>query len=306
MKTLVTGGAGFIGSNLVAALVEEKNEVSVLDNLITGKRENIPPGVPLYFHNIIEPEIIAATLKQVKPEIIFHLAGQIDVRKSIADPTFDAMTNVIGTINLLRGAIEARTKRFIFASTGGVIYGEPASLPAKETTPVVPLCAYGTAKACAEQYIAYFGRLYGLEAGILRYANVFGPRQNPHGEVGVIAIFMRQILAGETPVVYGDGEQTRDYVFVSDVVRANLLAAKGPCGTYNIGTGVEVSVNKILQTFERILGRPIKTEYRPARLGEARRIMLEASKAKRELDWQPEVSFEDGLASTLEWYQKQK
>ncbi len=305
MNVEVTGGAGFIGSNIVDALVGQGHCTSVVDNLTTGRAGNVCPGVPLYQCDITDAGIMCETIQRTTPEIIFHLAAQIDVRKSVADPAFDASTNVLGMINVAQAAVANHARRLIFSSTGGALYGEPAGLPADETTPILPLSPYGVAKYCAEQYLSYCSRLHGLEAVVLRYANVFGPRQDPLGEAGVVAIFTRRILAGERPVIYGDGRQTRDFVFVGDVVQANLLAMNGPQGTYNIGTRIETSINDLVHAFERITGRPVEPEYRPARAGEVQHIALDAGRAQRELGWKPAVSLEDGLAQTIEWYKRQ-
>jgi UDP-glucose 4-epimerase len=209
--------------------------------------------------------------------------------------------NVGGTINVLSACVEAHVRRFVMSSTGGALYGEPSTLPADEQTPIQPLSPYGVSKYCAEQYIEYFHRMYGLETVILRYANVYGPRQDPSGEAGVVGIFARRILLGQPCIVYGDGEQTRDFVFVDDVAQANILAMQGPPGTFNIGTGVETSLNQLLAAFERVVGHPVAREYAPARAGEVQRIALNAEKARHELGWNPSVPLEDGLAQTLAW-----
>jgi UDP-glucose 4-epimerase len=302
MKILVTGGAGFIGSNVVDAFVKDGHEVTVLDNLSTGKEENINPEVKFYNVDLLDIESLELVFREFKPDVVNHHAAQIDVRKSVEDPAFDAETNIIGSINLFELSINYGVRRVIFASTGGALYGEPKALPAKENTPIEPLSPYGVAKYCAENYLNYFKRLYGIERVILRYANVYGPRQDPLGEAGVVAIFTGKILKGEKPVIFGDGNQTRDYVFVEDVVKANVLALEGKEGIYNIGTGIETSVNELIDIFSKVLGCEIKPEYAPPRIGEVHRISLDADMAKRELGFVPKYSLPEGVRKTIEWY----
>jgi UDP-glucose 4-epimerase len=302
IRSLVTGGAGFIGSHVSGALLTAGHSVAILDNLSTGNRSNVPKGAELAELDVTDAGLLGGAFARIGPEVVFHLAAQIDVRRSVTDAGFDANTNILGTMNVLRACTEAHVRRMVFSSTGGALYGEPLVPLTDEETPILPLSPYGVAKYCAEQYISYYQRMCGLETVVLRYANVYGPRQDPLGEAGVVAIFTRQILNGETPVIYGDGEQTRDFVFVGDVAQANMLAVSGPQGTYNIGTGVETSVNDLVRAFARVTGRRIEPEYRPARAGEVRRIALDASRARKELGWQPAVSVEDGLAQTVEWY----
>jgi UDP-glucose 4-epimerase len=301
MNTLVTGGAGFIGSHVSGALLAAGHRVAILDNVSTGKRSNVPQGAEFVELDVTDAGLLGGAFARIGPEVVFHLAAQIDVRKSMTDPLFDASTNVLGTVNVLRACTDAHVRRIVYSSTGGALYGEPSFLPADEGAEITPLSPYGVAKYCAEQYIGYEHRMHGLEAVVLRYANVYGPRQDPLGEAGVVAIFTRQILEGETPVIYGDGEQTRDFVFAGDVAQANMLALGGPQGTYNIGSGVETSVNDLIRAFARVTGRRIEPEYRPGRAGEVRRIALDARKARKELGWRPAVSLEDGLAQTVEW-----
>jgi len=295
MKILVTGGAGFIGSNVVDALVKDGHEVTVLDNLSTGKEENINPEVKFYNIDLLDIESLELAFREFKPDVVNHHAAQIDVRKSVEDPAFDAETNIIGSINLFELSINYGVRRIIFSSTGGALYGEPAKLPASEDTPIEPLSPYGVAKYCVENYLNYFKRLYGIERVILRYANVYGPRQDPLGEAGVVAIFTGKILKGEKPVIFGDGTQTRDYIYVEDVVRANVLALEGKEGIYNIGTGKETSVNELTEIFSKVLGREIKPEYAPPRIGEVHRISLDGDMAKRELGFVPKYSLEEGI-----------
>jgi len=300
MNTVVTGGAGFIGSHIVDSLVAQGRTATVFDDLSSGKRENLGEGIALTVGDVRDKEAVEAAVSG-SVDCVFHLAAQIDVRRAVEDPGFDAQVNIGGTINVLNACVEAHVRRFVMSSTGGALYGEPKNLPADEQTPIQPLSPYGVSKYCAEQYIEYFHRTCGLETVILRYANVYGPRQDPNGEAGVVGIFARRILLGQSCIVYGDGEQTRDFVFVDDVARANMLAMQGPLGTFNIGTGVETSLNGLLAVFERVVGHPVAREYALARAGEVQRIALNAEKARHELGWKPLVSLEDGLARTLAW-----
>lgn len=304
MKILVTGGAGFIGSNIVDALIWNGHEVAIIDNLSTGKEESINPKANFFHVDITDFEALESVFQSFKPEIVFHVAAQIDVRKSLEDPSFDAETNVVGSVNLFSLCVQYGVIRIVFSSTGGALYGEPKELPAKEDSPIQPLSPYGISKYCTEQYLNYFKRLYGLERVILRYGNVYGPRQDPLGEAGVIAIFTNKILRGEPPTVFGDGSQTRDYVFVEDVVRANLLSITGKEGVYNIGTGIETSVNQIIQLFSKILKKEIKPMYTQPRKGEVFRISLDSEKAKKELGFSVRYNLEQGLMKTIDWYKE--
>jgi len=300
MNAVVTGGAGFIGSHIVDALVAQGRTATGFDDLSSGKRENIGAGIALTVGDVRDKEAVRAAVSG-SVDCVFHLAAQIDVRRAVEDPALDAQVNVGGTINVLNACIQTHVRRFVMSSTGGALYGEPKNLPADEQTPIQPLSPYGVSKYCAEQYVEYFHRMYGLETVILRYANVYGPRQDPNGEAGVVGIFARHILLGQPCIVYGDGEQTRDFVFVDDVAHANMLAMQGPLGTFNIGTGVETSLNQLLAAFELVVGHPVAREYALARAGEVQRIALNAEKARHELGWKPLVSLEDGLDRTLAW-----
>ena len=303
MKTLVTGGAGFIGSNLVDALNDRGDEVTVVDDLSTGKESNLEAalggGARLVELDIRDAEAVAECVEQASPEVIFHLAAQIDVRKSVADPAHDARINVEGTINLLRAATRAGVSRLVNTSTGGAIYGEGQVLPAPEDHPVAPEAPYGLSKFCAENYCEVFTRLHGLSTVSLRYGNVYGPRQDPLGEAGVIAIFCGKLLEGERPTIFGDGKQTRDYVFVGDVVQANLAAAGSQAGgPFNIGTGAPSSVLDIVAALAR--HEPgFEADHAPARPGEVQHIFLDCARALAELGWRAEVGLEDGLERTL-------
>lgn len=298
MAVLVTGGAGFIGSHVVEALVARGEDVVVLDDLSSGKRENLPDGVELVEGDVREPqdELFAG----VKPTVCYHLAAQIDVRVSVARPDHDAQINVLGTVNLLQTALEHGTQ-VVFSSTGGAIYGE-CNGPATEDAPRLPISPYGTSKLAAEEYLATYNRLYGTRHVALRYGNVYGPRQDPHGEAGVVSIFFSTLLANEAPKVFGDGAQTRDYVYVGDVARASLAAAGRDGGVYNVGTGRETSVVELLDLCQRIAGTSFDATFMPPRPGEIQRSVLDPSRAVDELGWRAEHSLEDGLRETYEFF----
>ena len=297
---VVTGGAGFIGSHVVDALITQGSGVMAFDDLSSGKCENLAAGVSMTVEDVCDAHALATALL-ASTDAVFHLAAQVDVRRAIKEPAADMRVNVGGTINVLKGCVEAGVRRFVMSSTGGALYGEPTELPATEETTIRPLSPYGVSKYCAEQYVGYFHRTCGLQTVILRYANVYGPRQDPNGEAGVVGIFARRILLGQPCIVYGDGEQTRDFVFVDDVAQANMLAMQGALGTYNIGTGMETSLNELLAAFERVVGHPVARQYSPARVGEVRRIAINADKALHQLGWRPSVLLEDGLTQTLAW-----
>jgi UDP-glucose 4-epimerase len=305
MRTLVTGGAGFIGSNVVDALLERGDEVIVMDNLSTGKRENledaIAGGAVLAEVDFREAAAVNDLVTRERPDVIFHLGAQIDVRKSVSDPAFDATVNVIGTINMLAAAQAAGVKRFVNSSTGGAIYGEGRVIPAPETHPAEPEAGYGQSKLSAEGYCGLFRRLHGLSTVSLRYGNVYGPRQDPLGEAGVIAIFCGKLVDGGRPTVFGDGLQTRDYVYVGDVVSANLAAADSDAGgAFNIGLGVQSTVMDIVHALARLAGRDdFQAEHAPERPGEIMHIALDAARAREELGWEPKVQLEEGLELTL-------
>ena len=305
MKALVTGGAGFIGSNLVDALIERGDEVVVIDNLTTGKRENLAPslaaGARLVEADIRDGAALRDLFGEVKPEVVFHFAAQIDVRKSVADTPLDAMINVVGTINVLEAALASGT-RVVNSSTGGAIYGEGKVIPAPEDHPAEPEAPYGQSKFAAEGYLELYRRLHGLSTISLRYGNVFGPRQDPLGEAGVIGIFCGKLIAGEQPTVFGDGLQTRDYVYVGDVVSANLAAAASDAtGAFNIGTGRQSSVIDIVDALADIAGQPFEAQLAPERPGEVRHIALDYTRARETLGWEPKVDLRTGLERTLEW-----
>jgi len=304
MRALVTGGAGFIGSNLVDALLERGDGVTVLDDVSTGRRENLSQaferGAELVQLDIRDAGAVADLCSRAQPEVVFHLAAQIDVRKSTADPAFDARVNVEGTINVLEGARRSGARRLVNTSTGGAIYGEGRTIPAPEDHPVAPEAPYGQSKFCAEGYCELFGRMHGISTVSLRYGNVYGPRQDPLGEAGVIAIFCGKLLEGGKPLIFGDGLQTRDYVFVSDIVSANLLAAEsGVTGAINIGRGEEVTVVDLVEVLEGLSEDGFSAEHAPPRPGEVRHIALDASRAREELGWSSQVALSEGLERTL-------
>jgi UDP-glucose 4-epimerase len=304
MRTLVTGGAGFIGSHVVDALVERGDEVTVLDDLSTGRRENLDRalanGAEFVDGDIRDAATVAGLCERARPEAIFHLAAQIDVRKSVADPAFDARVNVEGTVNVLRAAQTSGVRRVINTSSGGAIYGEAQTIPAPEDHPVAPEAPYGLSKFCAENYCELFTRLHGLSTVSLRYGNVYGPRQDPLGEAGVIAIFCGKLLASERATIFGDGRQTRDYVYVGDVVAANLRAAESDArGPFNIGLGVEVSVLDLAEALRPHAADGFDPEHAPERPGEVQRIALDTSRARDELAWEAKVGLEEGLERTL-------
>jgi UDP-glucose 4-epimerase len=307
MRSLVTGGAGFIGSNLVDALLARGDQVTVLDDLSTGRRENLAgaleAGASLIEGSVTDPDAVTTAFGRAEPEAVFHLAAQIDVRRSIADPAFDLGINVAGTIALLEQARQRQGCKLLFASTGGAIYGEGEGreLPLTEAADCRPDAPYGLSKLCAEGYLALYSRLYGVEAIALRLGNVYGPRQDPHGEAGVVAIFCGALLNGGRPKVFGDGEQTRDYIYVADVAAAFLAASEATAGgPYNIGTGVETSVLEIGAVIAAACGADFDPELAPARPGEVQRIAIDSALAARELGWRAERDLERGLAATVD------
>jgi len=303
MRSLVTGGAGFIGSHIAALLDSEGHDVMVLDDLSRGLESNIPSRASFTKCDVTTPAA-AHVIGEFKPDAVFHLAAQMDVRASVADPLFDANSNVLGTVRVAQAAIHAGAKTLVFASTGGAIYGEQDTFPADESHARRPVSPYGTSKMCVENYLESFARADGLRCVSLRYANVYGPRQDPHGEAGVVAIFAGKMLAGQTPTIFGDGKQTRDYVFVADVARANLLACDrlDVSGAVNIGTGVETDVNELAQHLARSTGFRGDFPHAAALPGEQRRSVLDCIHAREVLGWEPEVALADGLKQTAEWF----
>src|SRR3954452_22856567 len=296
MRCLVTGGAGFIGSNLLDALLARGDDVHVLDDLSKGKRENVAGGAELHVADIRDPD---AVFDAVQPEVVFHLAAQADVRVSVDRPDFDADVNVLGTVRILEAA-RRHGAQIVFSSTGGAIYGE-CDGPAPETSERRPLAPYGTSKLCGEEYLATWNRLYGTKHVALRFGNVSGPRQEPHSEAGVVAIFMGRLRDGGSPTIYGYGRQTRYYIFVEDVVRAMLAAVEQEGGVFNVGTGRETSVLQLYEGIQRAAGVERPPEFAEARFGELQRSVLDVTLAERELGWRAEHSLDDGLAKTWGW-----
>jgi len=296
VRAIVTGGAGFIGSHVVEALLARGDEVTVVDDLSNGKRENVPDGVPLVERDLRDG--LAKVFEEARPEVCFHLGAQVDVRVSVDRPSHDASVNVLGTIEVLEAA-RTNDAQVVFSSTGGAIYGE-CDGPAPEGSERRPLAPYGVSKLAGEEYLAAYNRLYGTQHVSLRYGNVYGPRQDPHGEAGVVAIFFGKLAAGEAPRIFGDGSQTRDYVYAGDVARATLAAAGQDGGVFNVGTGRETSVVELYEACRRVAGSSVDAEPAPARLGELQRSVLDVSLAERELGWRPEKSLEDGLRLTWE------
>jgi UDP-glucose 4-epimerase len=305
VRALVTGGAGFIGSHLVDALVERGDAVMVLDDLSTGRRENLDGalarGAELRELDIRDSGGVTSAVEEARPELILHLAAQVDIRLSVADPVFDLGVNVAGTLNLLEAARSNGLPRFVFASTGGAIYGEGAGrdLPLSEDDECQPDAPYGQSKLAAERYVSLYSRLYGLSGVALRLGNVYGPRQDPHGEAGVVAIFCGALLGGGTPRVFGDGRQTRDYVYVGDAVEAFLAAAASDAeGSFNVGTGSETTVLALGELLADLCGREFNPEMAPARSGEVQRIAIDSRRAAGAFGWRARTSLEDGLRQT--------
>jgi len=319
MRVLVTGGAGFIGSHIVDALLAAGHSAAVLDDLSSGSRDNLPAGVPLHVADIADAEAVNRIFAEERPDAVCHQAAQMSVSRSVRDPAFDARVNVMGLVNVLSAAAAHAAKRFVFASSGGVLYGDVTS-PAPETTPANPVSPYGITKWVGERYLEFFAREHGLETVALRYSNVYGPRQNPHGEAGVVAIFCKRYLAGEAATINGDGRYVRDYVFGVDVARANLAALEagpavirpGTLTSLNIGTGIGTDVNELAAALRQAMtdvlareGRPATLSppvYGPARAGDLRSNLIDAALASRVLGWRPTVTLAEGLALTAEWF----
>jgi UDP-glucose 4-epimerase len=306
MKVLVTGGAGFIGSHTVDALVATgAHQVAIFDDLSAGKRERINPRASFSQVDLRDAATVVAAIERERPEVIVHLAAQMDVRRSVADPAFDAQVNLVGFLNLMEAARERGLKRVIFASTGGAIYGEQDVFPCDEEHPRRPVSPYGVAKFATEAYLFFYKVQYGIDYVALRYANVYGPRQDPHGEAGVVAIFCGRILENKVCTINGDGGQTRDYVYVGDVVRANLAAMNSAVsGAFNIGTGVETDVNQLYRALTVAAGAGDAPLHGPARSGEQRRSVISPGRAARELNWTPHVALSEGLGRTFAFFKE--
>jgi len=303
MKVLVTGGAGFIGSHTQDQLILSGYDVVVVDNLSTGFSKNINPKAKFYQTDIQDKTAIAEIFAAERPDAVFHFAAQMDVRRSVADPFYDANVNIIGTLNLLENAVKNKVKRFIFVSTGGAVYGEQDYFPADENHPLNPLSPYGVGKLAVEKYLHFYKNTYGLNYFIVRYANVYGPRQNPFGEAGVVAIFCDKMLKKEQPFINGNGLQTRDYVYVKDVVAANLLAVESSlCDVVNIGTGIETNVVELFLELRKLVGSNCVELHKEQAQGEQLRSVIDNSKAGRILGWQPKYTLETGLAETVDFF----
>ena len=302
MNILVTGGAGFIGSNVADAFIAEGHTVSIVDDLSSGKPENVNPKAHFYQYDIQSPGV-ETIFEKGKIDVICHHAAQMDVRKSVADPKFDASVNIYGMLNLMELGVKYKIKKVLFSSTGGAIYGEQDYFPADEQHPLCPLSPYGITKLATEKYLFFYKATYGIEHVILRYANIYGPRQNPHGEAGVVAIFASKMLKGEQPVINGDGKQTRDYVFVGDVVRANVMALRHEnSDIFNIGTGIETDVNELFRHIRAFTGSQCEERHAPAKAGEQFRSVIDHTKAKKILGWEPTVNVEEGLRRTVDFF----
>lgn len=303
---VVTGGAGFIGSHITDRFIQEGHRVIVIDNLSTGFEKNINPKARFYKVDI-NSSVIDKIFEKEKPTVLCHHAAQVDVRKSVDDPIFDAEVNILGSLNLFNSCVRHKVKKVIFASTGGAIYGEQDYFPANETHLTKPISPYGIAKLSIESYLYFYNQLYNLNYICLRYANVYGPRQNPWGEAGVVAIFARKMLNKEKTIINGNGKQTRDFVYVGDVVRANLLALKYPkSDIFNIGTKTETDVNTIFQLLKAQTKSSQKELHAPAKPGEQKRSVLDFSKAKKKLKWKPEMNLKMGIAETAEYFKNER
>ncbi|MBI3595843.1 MAG: NAD-dependent epimerase/dehydratase family protein [Nitrospirae bacterium] len=302
MKVLVTGGAGFIGSHIVDRLIQEGHDVVVVDNLSSGKRKNINRAAHFYKMDILNSRI-EKIFKKEKPDLISHHAAQMDVRRSVADPIFDAQVNILGFLNVLENAVRHGAKKVIFASSGGAVYGEQQTFPTPETHPIHPVSPYGISKLAGEHYLYYYQQAAGLNYVALRYANVYGPRQDPFGEAGVVAIFSQKTLMNDQPIINGNGKQTRDYIFVEDVVEAHMAVIDNSIqGIFNVGTGKETSVNQLFRYLVEISGAKVKEIYGPEKRGEQIRSVLDSTKLKKAADWEPKVGIHDGLKMTVDYF----
>jgi len=302
MRILITGGAGFIGSNIADRYLELGHEVAVVDNLATGRRSNINPAVDFHEVDMTDREALGAAFESARPEVVNHHAAQMDVRRSVSEPQFDAHTNIVGTLNVLEAARQVGARKIIFSSSGGAIYGEPERIPADEGVALRPISHYGASKLAGEVYIQLYGRLYALAYTILRYANVYGPRQNPHGEAGVNAIFANMMLRGQRPTIFGQGDKTRDYVFVGDVVAANVAALeRGDGEVLNIGTGVQTTDQEVYDAVAAAVGFGEPPIYGEERAGDVRHSAVDPSRARQVLGWAPTVSFREGVKLTVQY-----
>ena len=304
MRIMITGGAGFIGSHLAEAFLAAGHAVAVLDNLVAGKRENLArTQVPLFQVDVRDRAAVAEAFAAFRPDVVSHHAAQMAVKASGEDPVYDAHVNVMGLLHVAEAALAVGAKKFVFASSGGTVYGECPVLPSPEDAPTVPLAPYGLSKLAGERYLAYYRAARGLSTTVLRYGNVYGPRQDPHGEAGVVAIFAQKLLSGGRPTIHGDGVQRKDYVHVRDVVRANLLALEaGDGGTYNIGSGIATSVNELHAIMARAAGSSLPPLHGPQRPGDVRTSWLDIGRAAAELGWRPELDLAEGMHDTLAYF----
>ncbi len=304
MKILVTGGAGFIASHIVDAYVQLGHEVAIIDNLVTGRRENLNPKAVFYEMDIQDANIVDVFARH-RFDVVSHHAAQMDVRRSVEDPVYDAKNNVLGMLNVLQACVKYGVRRFIFASSGGAIYGEQVAFPADESHQTQPTSPYGITKLVGEKYLYFYALNYGLGYTILRYANVYGPRQNPHGEAGVVAIFCNRLLAGQQAIINGSGEQTRDFVYVRDVVDANVKALeRRENEIFNIGTAKETPINEIFRRLNELTGAGMKEEHGPAKSGEQFRSVIDYRHAERVLGWRPKYDLNTGLRETVEYFKE--
>jgi UDP-glucose 4-epimerase len=305
MKILITGGAGFIGSNLADRLVEEGHQLVVIDDLSSGKRHQVPAAANFYQMEL-DSRCLDRVIEHEKPEAVCHLAAQISVRRSVEDPVFDARVNILASIGLIEACRTHGVKRFIFTSTGGAIYGDADQVPTPETYVAAPVSPYGTSKLCVEHYLYCFRELYGFSSAALRLSNVYGPRQDPHGEAGVVAIFSRALLEGRPATINGDGLQTRDYVYVGDVVEAFVLALRSDAqGSFNVGTGMETDVKELYSQVARAAGSSAPAQYGPPRPGEQKRSCIDATRIRSELGWEPKVQLPEGIGLTVEYFRRE-
>src|SRR4030065_2889976 len=305
MKILVTGGAGFIAAQIADAVIADGHKVFIVDNLSTGFEKNVNSEAVFIKKDIIDPSL-SELFEKEKFDVVNHHAAQMDVRKSVADPSFDATTNILGTINLLQNSVKYEVKKFMFASTGGTVYGEQSYFPADENHPTQPLSPYGISKLTVEKYLFFYYAQHKLKYTILRYANIYGPRQNAMGEAGVVAIFSTKLLKEEQPIINGSGEQTRDYVFVGDVVKANVLTLNDEsCNTYNIGTGIETNVNDLYKTLNKIIGKGQKEKHGPPAPGEQMRSVITSNKIFKKFNWRPKTRINDGLIQTVTYFKSE-
>jgi len=305
MKCLITGGAGFIGSNLADILIERGHKVVIIDNLFSGKKENLNKKAKFYKIDVRNPVLIPKIFKSEKPEIVFHFAAQINVKESIKNSKADAEINILGAINILENCVANKVKKLVFASSGGAVYGEATVIPTPEEYPEFPLSPYGIAKLTTEKYLNYYYKVFNLPFVALRFANVYGPRQNSMGEAGVVATFCDKLLKNQRPIINGNGKQTRDFVYVEDVVEALILAMNSKkVGIFNIATAKETSIKSLFKKINELAGSNFRETYKPIKVEEQKRSCLDYSRASKELKWNPKYNLDQGLTKTIEWFNK--